>query len=69
MHVQERFPQFHIPDGDAAEAPEKIDTSKVSAATPNLAVGLTLRQSVLLHHHQSITTGWGWPCLSKLVVS
>lgn len=38
MHVQERFPQFQIPDGDEAEAPEKIDNSKVSVATLNLTV-------------------------------
>ena len=32
MHVQERFPQFQIPDGEDAEAPEKIDNSKVDTA-------------------------------------
>ena len=34
MHVQERFPHFQIPNGDDAEAPEKIDNSKVSIAYP-----------------------------------
>lgn len=30
--VQARFPQFQIPNGEKADAPEKIDNSKVSYA-------------------------------------
>ena len=31
LHMQARFPQLQIPNGEAAEAPEKIDNSKVSS--------------------------------------